>query len=171
VMAQSVSLPIRPVRSRMSMRVHWAAFVLLLVFPGCGDGEFLVLPEWNEERGVYVVEHALPNGLAHQLWISDTEVATGDTLRFTSFVTNRGSAPVELTLADCVLHVRTRLELDRGLICDGYSGAHTLEVGSWRRLRSSFIVRSGPGTYRVLVRHLLAPEFWLPFDLRVMPES
>lgn len=145
------------------------ALLSLLGVSGCGDRS-LLLPEQDESTGFFRVEKALPNGLVHTLFLSHAEVAQGDTLRLVSFISNRGDAPVEVTVRYCDLDIDSKMDflITRSCAEDTYSTTQNLAPGHHiRKIDITMRLRSRPGVYRMRVRHLLDPELWLPFDLRV----
>lgn len=155
----------------ITARVLPPARALLLLLPvlGCSGDRTLLLPEFDDGAGTFVVERSVQNGIVQTLFLSHAEVAPGDTLRILSVVSNRGHSPVTVGLTDCRIHLRTRMDHEDARPCfaDTVSGTRTLGPGQSRSQDAVIVVHAQPGTYRVQVQHLVDPSFWLPFDLRV----
>lgn len=155
----------------IKLRLFLYSLAVLPFLPAIGCTEnTLLLPEFREDVGAFVIERPVRDGIVQTLLLSHAEVATGDTLQILSMVSNRGSTPVTMTISDCGLFLDTRLDhvSVRDCFLDVIPGVTlTLQPGDSKAQRKTIRVRSGPGIYRVRVKHVLEPEFWLAFDLRV----
>jgi hypothetical protein len=107
----------------------------------------------------------LGDGLVQRVELAKREPSTGDLLGLRSVVTNHGAAR-DVTVRTCDLDV-TGLEVAPALTCGGYSATYRMMPGDSAVVVMNATIVSRAGTYRVRVRHLLEPERWLEFTLRV----
>lgn len=136
---------------------------LLLALGGCGDA--VVEPRFDPETRAFVVETAA-GALAHTVRLSDAAPRPGDTLEIVSVVVNRGE---ERTVEGriCGLDL-AGLELQEyGPVCGGYSARTRLARGDSVRTWDAGVVRAGPGTHRLRLRHLVDPDRWITIRIEV----
>jgi hypothetical protein len=109
------------------------------------------------------------SGLIQTLELSSTRVARGSVIEIRSEVRNESSRDIPVAVRICGLDVRgVDVELPpETAFCGGYSMQTTLASGENVREVYPQVVRSGPGRYRLEVRHLLHPEHWAGIDIRV----
>lgn len=111
--------------------------------------------------------------LIHQMRITPAEPSTGDTLEIVSVIVNKGAEPVEVGSVICGLDLVTMLDLQPVVPqCEAVGPVRfTLAPGGSARIGpipvSGGVVFSGPGVYTVRARHLLEPELWTEFEIRV----
>ena len=118
----------------------------------------------------WVLEDRSGDGV-QTLELSHVCPAPGDTLRITSVVVNHGRArSIEARI--CGLDLATDLELrDPFGRCHGHSMKGTLTAGDTLHSSEMGVAESGPGVYRVRIRHLLDPERWIRANIEVVQAS
>ena len=111
-----------------------------------------------------------PSGLEQRLTAKVEGATIGSPfnaiLTVTSTIVNTGSAPVAVTVRECLAQaadIETTAQAERFepfVSCGAVSSTRTLAPGeASSALQVQLGVRSGPGTYSLKLRHALSPEF------------
>ena len=107
-------------------------------------------------------------GIREVLEVHPQEASPGDTLVLRSTVAYEGSEPARLESRLCGLDLRSEgMELAPVTACDGFSRSRLVSPGDTFHQEEQAVVEGGDGSYEVEVRHLLDPEVWSSFHLRV----
>jgi len=153
-----------------------AAFVACASVAACSNGTASG-PE-GARLGNLDGRATLPSGLEQRLVTKVESPAAGSPYRAmltaTSTLVNTGSAPIRVKARTCIVReddVETTAKMDRFepfIACAAVESTSDLAPGeSIGPLEVQFGVRSGPGEYRLKVRHALSPDLRAEATFRI----
>lgn len=142
-----------------------AAALAAFVPMACGDDPVGLQP--HPER----IEILPAAGLEQVVILSGTRFAQGDTVEVRSTVHASSDAAAEVEARICGLDLLGLQLQDPFARCGGYSMRTQLAPGDSLLQRDARIIDSGPGSYTLRVRHLVAPDTWVDIPVEVVPRT
>jgi hypothetical protein len=134
----------------------------VLALTACAGDMILPLPAPGEPAYVNAMQ---ANGFLHRVELSHVAPRTGDTLSIRSVVVNVAEER-RVVSRICGMDVEG-IELGFLGACDGYSTSRTLAPGDSVVTYRRDVLLSPAGAHAVRLRHLLNPEQWIEFDLKI----
>lgn len=141
--------------------------VLLLGVAGC-DEEAPFEPLNDSEHTVVAETEVEEEGIREVLELHPLDPSPGDTLVLRSTVIHEGSETTRLESRLCGLDLRGgTARLTPVTACDGFSRSRLVSPGDTFHQEERAVVEGEGGIHHLEARHLLDPEVWSTFRLRV----
>jgi hypothetical protein len=121
-----------------------------------------------------VARIALEPGLEQHIRIRPRRIHPGDQISIRSVIRNESNSYKTGEALVCHLEIRTNMEyesMDPLILCFAYSITFRLAPGDSLVLSSEGTVKSRPGVYAMVVRHLLRPDIDARIRVRVYPRD
>jgi hypothetical protein len=134
----------------------------VLALTACAGDMILPLPAPGEPAYVNAMQ---ANGFLHRVELSHVAPRTGDTLSIRSVVVNVGDART-VESRTCGMDIEG-IELGFMAACGGYSMTSHLAPGDSVVTYRRDVLLTPAGAHAVRLRHLLDPEQWIEFDLKI----
>lgn len=147
-------------RLRSPLARTCAAGALLFGMISCSmsPDEGLLVPHYDSGTAAYRIERAWNDRLVQQLYLSATELASGDTLALRSLLINRGTKPVTATWRVCGLTIRSEMQMEEPFIlCAAHSATGAIAPGDTVITEDAGRIHAAPGVYTLEVQHLIHP--------------
>ena len=154
-----------------------AAAAVMVATSACSE-KSVTAPDDNEDALAFdeagTARITLRPGLEQTLQLEPKRLHPGDFLRIRSVVRNTSNEYKKAEALVCALEIRTDMDFqshDPLILCFAYSATVRLAPNDSLVLTASGVVKSRPGRYTMVVRHLLRPDIAARVRVNVYPKS